>query len=80
MLGWCSEEQYVNAFMNAVSTVYMYVNICVCTIAMLHKSKASYECKHQNQMSSIIALLRTVCMVQDGCLEIDGTKMASGSV
>ena len=27
MLGWCSDEQYVNAFMNAVSTVYMYVNV-----------------------------------------------------
>ena len=32
MLGWCSEEQYVNAFMNAVSTVYVYVNVINMTV------------------------------------------------
>ena len=32
MLGWCGEEQYVNAFMNAVSTVYVYVINMTCMI------------------------------------------------
>ena len=53
MLGRCSEEQYVNAFMNAVSTVYMYVNVCVRTMAMLHKSKASAEIMQTSKSTDI---------------------------
>ena len=67
--------------MNAVSTVYMYVNVCVCTMAMLKNQRQAMNANIKIKCHrSYVALLCTVCMVQDGCLEIDGTKMASGSV
>ena len=52
--------------------------ICVCAMAMLHKSKASSEIMRTTNVIDHSFIM--YCMVQDGRLEIDGTKMTSGSV